>query len=959
MRRLFTLSALSLLVMTGCVKNSTQHINSSEILLANSLVVSPNDDRQYKTIRLKNGIDVLLISDPKVEKSAAALSVGVGLLHDPMTQQGMAHYLEHMLFLGTERYPDSKGYTNFMTNNGGMHNAYTWLDITNYMFKVNNDAYDEGLDRFSDFFKAPKLYPEYTEKEKNAVNAEWSMRREMDFFGQFKLARSMYGVHPANRFLIGNLETLGDKQDSRLHEETVAFYERYYSANIMKVAMISNESTAQMAEKAIKHFSSIKNKNIDKPKVSQPIDFSNVGKKRIHYVPNEDIKQLKIDFTIDNNSDRFAVKPNYFVTYLLSNEMAGGPAQVLKAKGWISSLTAYASPNMYGNFGSLTVDIDLTDSGMAHRAHIVAAVMQYVELIKKEGVNSKYYDEINTSLNNEFKFLEKGDEFNYVSSVADSMQKVPLNHVLNSNFHYAKFDSTAINDVLKQLTPERLRVWYISQQEPSDSELHFYDGKYQISEISQDEITNWYKPLGFGLELPTVNRLLPQSFEIKTTAEQADKGVSEVYKDKRVTVWHSASKRFMHQPKGSVDIFINTALAQSSVKHAIALELWADLFSLQQSRLITEASVAGMSVGLSSGNGLILSVSGFTDKQPFLISNTLKNIEISLDKTMFAQAIDRYRRGLMNAQKQFPFRQAFGQYSKMIRTGNFDLAKKLKALDEITVNDFIQMQKEILAENNIRVFSYGNYSQDEVEAIAEKINHALPKAKKVTKYTRSKYLLPKEGQTLVWQEDINVADVAIVDMHIHPKPGYAQKAQGLILQSHFRQHAFEVLRTEEQLAYAVGVTAQSIDDYSAIGLYIQTPVKGVEKMQQRFDSFKREYGQTLSQLSENTFSDLKMALLVSLKEEPKNLAEEFGPLISDWYKERYDYDSKEKLIKAVEQVSLENIKSYYEQTMLNPNAARINIQMRGEKFVNKPFATLPNQTLVKSLSDLYNQVEVQ
>ncbi|TMP66202.1 hypothetical protein CWC05_23845, partial [Pseudoalteromonas ruthenica] len=85
--------------------------------------------------------------------------------------------------------------------------------------------------------------------------------------------------------------------------------------------------------------------------------------------------------------------------------------------------------------------------------------------------------------------------------------------------------------------------------------------------------------------------------------------------------------------------------------------------------------------------------------------------------------------------------------------------------------------------------------QEEVEAISTEINLALPEPKKVTSYTRSQYVLPKQGQTLVWQEDITVADVAIVDMHVHPVPGYPQKAQGLVLQSHFRQHAFEVLRT--------------------------------------------------------------------------------------------------------------------------------------------------------------------
>ena len=57
------------------------------------------DKRESKTFSLENGLDILLISDPDVHRSAAALSVGVGHLHDPKEKQGLAHYLEHMLFL--------------------------------------------------------------------------------------------------------------------------------------------------------------------------------------------------------------------------------------------------------------------------------------------------------------------------------------------------------------------------------------------------------------------------------------------------------------------------------------------------------------------------------------------------------------------------------------------------------------------------------------------------------------------------------------------------------------------------------------------------------------------------------------------------------------------------------------------------------------------------------------------
>ena len=66
---------------------------------------SPNDDRTYAAVTLDNGLKVLMVSDGETEKSAAALSVGVGAFSDPMDFQGMAHYLEHMLFMGSESFP--------------------------------------------------------------------------------------------------------------------------------------------------------------------------------------------------------------------------------------------------------------------------------------------------------------------------------------------------------------------------------------------------------------------------------------------------------------------------------------------------------------------------------------------------------------------------------------------------------------------------------------------------------------------------------------------------------------------------------------------------------------------------------------------------------------------------------------------------------------------------------------
>ncbi len=89
MKKIMGLSAIAFAVLAGCSSTPNQTTNTN--LIPESLIVSPNDTREYKTLKLANEIDVILISDPSAEKSAAALSVGVGLLHDPMSQQGMAH----------------------------------------------------------------------------------------------------------------------------------------------------------------------------------------------------------------------------------------------------------------------------------------------------------------------------------------------------------------------------------------------------------------------------------------------------------------------------------------------------------------------------------------------------------------------------------------------------------------------------------------------------------------------------------------------------------------------------------------------------------------------------------------------------------------------------------------------------------------------------------------------------
>ena len=139
------------------------------------IVKAKGDKRDYRYLKLDNGMRCLLIHDAEADKAGAALDVHVGAALDPAPLYGTAHFLEHMLFQGTEKYPDENEYMDFISKNGGSNNAYTNLTDTNFHFDVSNEAFEETLDRLAQFFITPTFSESSSEREVNAVDSEFKM----------------------------------------------------------------------------------------------------------------------------------------------------------------------------------------------------------------------------------------------------------------------------------------------------------------------------------------------------------------------------------------------------------------------------------------------------------------------------------------------------------------------------------------------------------------------------------------------------------------------------------------------------------------------------------------------------------------------------------------------------------------------------------------------------------------
>lgn len=163
-------------------------------------------------------------------------------MSDPPELPGLAHFCEHMLFLGTEKYPAENEYGKFLSEHGGASNAATYPDHTNYYFDVTPENLSGALDRFSQFFLNPLFTESATERELNAVHLEHEKNIANDTWRMDQMDKSLANPnHAYSKFGTGNKETLDTipkKNGINVRDELLKFHKEWYSANIMSLSIL-------------------------------------------------------------------------------------------------------------------------------------------------------------------------------------------------------------------------------------------------------------------------------------------------------------------------------------------------------------------------------------------------------------------------------------------------------------------------------------------------------------------------------------------------------------------------------------------------------------------------------------------------------------------------------------------------------------------------------------------------
>jgi insulysin len=179
----------------------------------------------------------------------------VGSFMEGNKTRGLAHFCEHMLFYASKKYPKEGAYQQFISSKGGMTNAYTDMEETNFYFEVDSNHLEPSLDRFAQFFVAPLFAKESVSKEMHAVDSEFRKDITQDSWRAFQLIKSLASVHhPFHHFNIGDVGTLGQKD---IHAQLLHYFNSQYSANRMRLVVLGKESTFELQQMVQRMFGQV------------------------------------------------------------------------------------------------------------------------------------------------------------------------------------------------------------------------------------------------------------------------------------------------------------------------------------------------------------------------------------------------------------------------------------------------------------------------------------------------------------------------------------------------------------------------------------------------------------------------------------------------------------------------------------------------------------------------------
>ncbi|XP_045541115.1 insulin-degrading enzyme [Papilio machaon] len=891
----------------------------------NDIVKSKEDKREYRGLELTNRLKVLLVSDPSTDKSAAAMAVNVGYLSDPDELPGLAHFCEHMLFLGTKKYPQENEYNKFLSEHGGSANAYTSTDYTTFYFDVLPQHLAEVLDIFSQFFICPLFTESATGRELSAVHSEHENNVCNDTWrlNQFNKSTAEPG-HPYTKFGTGNKQTLDvipKQKGIDVRKELLKFHHTWYSSNIMTFAVVGKESLDELEAMVVPLFSAIEDRDVTPPAWPQHPFPPSRCRKRAYCLPVKDLRSLSIEFPIPDYLKHYKSGPIYYLSHLLGHEGPGSLLAALKDKGWVDSLEGGGRTGARG-FGFFEVHVDLTEDGLEHVDDIVNMVFQYISMLREKGPQRWMWDEQRETLSTDFTYRDVQDPRSFVVKHVHMLQEFPMEDILSAYYLLSEWKPELIEEVLSRLVPKNVRIGVVAKRfaDKCTQVESWYGTKYLQEDIEDSKIKEWEEArAGPELHLPHPNQFLPERLELETSHDPtADSIAPIILKDTPLMrLWFKRDNEFK-LPKAYIAIDLFSPLSYADPESCALLSVWVLLIRDGLQEYAYAAELAGLRWNVTIAKQAVnIVIEGYDDKQHVLLDKIIDHVvNFKTDPKRFNIMKENHIRAIKNFDAEQPYQHAVYQQSLCLTDMVWTRCELLAAAKDMNVEKLDVFVSRLLRKVHVEALMMGNITRERALNMADNIENKLPKDARPL--LAQELILYREvelgkGSWFLRSTENNVhkSSCALVYYACGPRATRANVALELVAHA-LAEPAFNVLRTKEQLGYIVFSGVRRSNGAQGLRLVVQSD-RHPEYLEQRIEAFLKTSQEDLENMSEEMFLKHRSTLAAQRLERPKRMATKAARIWAEIITQVYNFDRPRVEVEQLNTITKDELLQFYKK----------------------------------------------
>ncbi|XP_029002459.1 nardilysin b isoform X2 [Betta splendens] len=963
---------------------------SSEDMGDTEIIKSPSDPKTYRCIELSNGLRVLLISDfsgiggkgetedgdddqeredeedgdsgegseededendeeeqdsdfdeldeenaSKKKKgcsekqAAAALCISVGSFSDPDDLPGLAHFLEHMVFMGSEKYPAENGFDAFLKKHGGSDNASTDCERTIFQFDVQRKYFREALDRWAQFFICPLMIEDAIDREVEAVDSEYQLARPSDSHRKEMLFGSLAKPgHPMSKFCWGNAQTLKHEPKEKqvnTYERLRDFWRRYYSAHYMTLAVQSKETLDTLEQWVREIFISVPNNGEPRPDFShlqQPFDTPAFNR-LYRVVPVRKVHALTISWAVPPQGKHYRVKPLHYISWLIGHEGTGSILSLLRKKCWALALfggnseTGFDQNTTYSIF---SVSITLTDQGYQNVYQVAHLVFQYMKMIQTLGPQQRIYEEIQKIEANEFHYQEQTDPIEFVENICENMQLFPKQDFLSGDQLMFEYDPEVISAALSLLTPDRANLLLLSPENEGRCPLRekWFGTCYSQEDIPDEWAQRWAgDELNSELHLPAENKFIATDFTLKTSDCPDTEFPVRIVNSERGCLWYKKDNKFKI-PKAYIRFNLISPMIQKSPENLVLFDLFVNILAHNLAEPAYEADVAQLEYKLVAGeHGLMIRLKGFNHKLPLLLKLIVDHLtDFSAEPSVFTMFLEQLKKTYFNILIK-PDRLGKDVRLLILEHCRWSVVQKYQAaMKGVTVDDLMTVVAGLKAELFVEGLVQGNFTSAESKEFLQSFINKLrfqPLSAEVPVLFQVVELPQKHHLCKV--KSLNKGD-ANSEVTVYYQSGLKNLREHALMElmvMHMEEPCFDFLRTKETLGYQVYPTCRNTSGVLGFSVTVETQATkfSSEFVEAKIEEFLLSFGERLSGLSEEAFRT-QVTALIKLKEcDDAHLGEEVD---RNWFEvvtQQYVFDRLNKEIEALKRFTQEELLSWF------------------------------------------------